>query len=74
MIRLYVLVKQASTGHRLAFLIGGLRVIGGLGFIALAMNLIREGDYLHAALSSLMCPAWLAATMEARDWVLERFP
>jgi hypothetical protein len=74
MFGLYTRLEQSSVGMRLALVATCLRVIGAIGFFVLGMYLISEGDYLDAVLSALMVSAWLAATMEARDWVLERFP
>jgi hypothetical protein len=64
MIWLYAVISP--SGNRLALLISALRVIGILGFALLAGFFIIQDAYLETAL------AWIAATTEAMDLVLER--
>jgi hypothetical protein len=60
------------TSNPLALLISALRVIGILGFALLAGFFIVQDAYLETTLSVLTTLAWIAATTEAMDLVLER--
>jgi uncharacterized membrane protein len=53
-------------------LISALRVIGILGCALLAGFFIIQDAYLETTLSILTTLAWIAATTEAMDLVLER--
>jgi hypothetical protein len=70
---LYVLLEPAQTGNRLALLIAGLRVIGILGFALLGGYYVIQDAYLETTLSVVTILAWIAATTEATDLVLERY-
>jgi hypothetical protein len=71
MIWLYAVTSP--SGNRLALLISALRVIGILGFAVLAGFFIIQDAYLETTLSILTTLAWIAATTEAMDLVLERY-
>jgi hypothetical protein len=71
MIWLYAVISP--SGNRLALLISALRVIGILGFALLAGFFIIQDAYLETTLSILTALAWIAATTEAMDLVLERY-
>ncbi len=70
---LYTVLDSTSAGNRLALLIAGLRVIGFLGFAVLGGYYVIQDAYLEATLSVVTILAWIAATTEAMDWVLERY-
>ena len=70
---LYALLEPTAIGNRLALLIAGLRAIGGLGFVFLAMFFVTQGAYIEATLSVAAILAWVAATTQAIDFVLERY-
>jgi hypothetical protein len=70
---LYVLLEPAQTGNRLALLIAGLRVIGILAFALLTGYFVIQDAYLEATISIVTVLAWIAATTEAVDLVLERY-
>jgi hypothetical protein len=70
---LYVLLEPAQTGNRLALLIAGLRVIGILAFSLLTGYFVIQDAYLEATISIVTVLAWIAATTEAVDLVLERY-
>ena len=61
------------TSNPLALLISALRAIGILGFALLAGFFIIQDAYLETTLSILTTLAWIAATTEATDLVLERY-
>jgi hypothetical protein len=61
------------TPNPLALLISALRAIGILGFALLAGFFIVQDAYLETTLSVLTTLAWIAATTEAMDLVLERY-
>ena len=69
MIWLYAVISP--SGNRLALLISALRVIGILGFALLAGFFIIQDAYLETTLSILTTLAWIAATTEAMDLVLD---
>ena len=69
MIWLYAVTSP--SGNRLALLISALRVIGILGFALLAGFFIIQDAYLETTLSILTALAWIAATTEAMDLVLD---
>jgi hypothetical protein len=61
------------SGNRLALFIAGLRVIGIFGIVLLGGYFIIQDAYLETTLSVLTILAWIAATTEAMDFVLERY-
>ena len=69
----YTLLEPATTENRLALLIAGFRVIGILGFALLGGYFIIQDAYLEATISVVTVLAWIAATTEAMDLVLERY-
>jgi hypothetical protein len=71
MIWLYTLTS--SSRNRLASLIAGLRVVGILGFVLLGGYFIILDAYLETTLSIVTTLAWIAATTEAMDLVLQRY-
>jgi hypothetical protein len=71
MIWLYTLTSP--SGSRLGLFIAGLRVIGILAFALLTGYFVIQDAYLEATLSIVMVLAWIAATTEAMDFVLERY-
>ena len=73
MIWLYSVLRTTSTKNRLALLIGGLRWIGILVFALLSGYFVAQGAYLESTISILTVLAWIAATTEALDLVLERY-
>ena len=70
---LYSLLEPTAIGNRLALLIAGLRWIGILGFALLSGYFVTQGAYLESAISVLAVLAWIAATTQAMDFVLERY-
>jgi hypothetical protein len=62
-----------STKNRLALLIAGLRWIGIFGFALLSGYFVTQDAYLESTISILTVLAWIAATTEALDLVLERY-
>ena len=73
MIWIYSALRATSTKNRLALLIAGLRWIGILGFALLSGYFVTQDAYLESTISILTVLAWIAATTEALDLVLERF-
>ena len=73
MIWIYSALRATSTKDRLALLIAGLRVIGILGFALLTGYFLIQNSYLEATISVVTVLAWIAATTEAMDLVLERY-
>ena len=73
MIWFYSALRATSTKDRLALLIAGLRWIGILVFALLSGYFVTQDAYLESTLSILTVLAWLAATTEALDLVLERY-
>ena len=73
MIWLYNVLKPAPTRNRLALLIAGLRWIGILGFALLSGYFVTQDAYLESTISIITVLAWIAATTEAMDLVLERY-
>jgi hypothetical protein len=73
MIRIYSVLRTTSTQNRLAFLIAGLRWAGILFFVFLSGFFITQDAYLESTISILTVLAWIAATTEALDLVLERY-
>jgi hypothetical protein len=69
---LHTFLDSTSAGNRLALLVAGLRVIGILGFALLGGYYVIQDAYLEATLSVVTILAWIAATTEAMDLVLER--
>jgi hypothetical protein len=70
---LYTLLETDTTGNRLALVIAALRVVGGLGFVLLSIYFVTQDAYLETTLSVLTLLAWVAATTEAMELVLERY-
>jgi len=56
-----------------ALLIAGLRWIGIFGFALLSGYFVTQDAYLESTISILTVLAWIAATTEALDLVLERY-
>ncbi len=73
MIWIYSALRATSTKNRLALLIAGLRWIGILGFALLSGYFVTQDAYLELTISILTVLAWIAATTEALDLVLERY-
>ena len=73
MIWLYSVLRTTSTKNRLALLIAGLRWIGILVFALLSGYFVTQDAYLESTISILTVLAWIAATTEALDLVLERY-
>jgi hypothetical protein len=70
---LYSLLEPDAVGNRLAMLIAGLRVFGGMGFLLLGIFFAAQGAHLEASLSLVAVVAWFAASTEAMNFVLERY-
>ena len=68
MIWLYTLTSQ-----NVALFIAGLRVIGILAFALLTGYFVLQDAYVETTLSVVTTLAWIAATTEAMDLVLERY-
>jgi hypothetical protein len=73
MIWIYSVLRTTSTKNRLALLIAGLRWIGILFFVLLSGYFVTQDAYLESTISILRVLAWIAATTEALDLVLERY-
>jgi hypothetical protein len=73
MIWIYSVLRTTSTKNRLALLIAGLRWIGILVFALLSGYFVSQDAYLESTISILTVLAWIAATTEALDLVLERY-
>jgi hypothetical protein len=73
MIWIYSILRTTSTKNRLALLIAGLRWIGILFFVLLSGYFVTQDAYLESTISILTVLAWIAATTEALDLVLERY-
>ena len=73
MIWLYSVLRTTPTRKHLALLIAGLRWIGILGFALLSGYFVTQDAYLESTISILTVLAWIAATTEAMDLVLERY-
>ena len=73
MIWIYSALRATPTKNRLALLIAGLRWIGILGFALLSGYFVTQDAYLESTISILTVLAWIAATTEALDLVLERY-
>ena len=73
MIWIYSALRATSTKDRLALLIAGLRWIGILVFALLSGYFVTQDAYLESTISILTVLAWIAATTEALDLVLERY-
>jgi hypothetical protein len=73
MTRLYNLLEYAPPADRLARIIAGLRVVGVFAFVSLGTYFVVQDAYLEASLSIVMILAWVAATTEAINLVLERY-
>jgi len=69
---LYTFLEPASSDNRLALLIAGFRLIGILGFALVSAYFVVQDAYLEATISIISLLAWIAATTEAMDLVLER--
>ena len=66
-------VRATPTKNHLALLIARLRWIGILGFALLSGYFVTQDAYLESTISILTVLAWIAATTEALDLVLERY-
>jgi hypothetical protein len=73
MIWIYSVLRTTSTKNRLALLIAALRWIGILVFALLSGYFVTQDAYLESTISILTVLAWIAATTEALDLVLERY-
>ena len=73
MIWIYSALRATSTKDRLALLIAGLRWAGILVFALLSWYFVTQDAYLESTISILTVLAWIAATTEALDLVLERY-
>jgi hypothetical protein len=73
MLWIHSLLGTTSTKNRLALLIAGLRWVGILGFALLSGYFVTQDAYLESTISILTVLAWIAATTEAMDLVLERY-
>ena len=74
MIWIYSVLRTTSTKNCLALLIAGSRWIGILVFALLSGYFVTQEAYLESTISILTVLAWIAATTEALDLVLERYP
>jgi hypothetical protein len=70
---LYTLVEYAPSADRLARIIGGMRVGGGLCIVLLGIYFVIQDACLEATLAVVMILAWVAATTEAMNLLLERY-
>jgi hypothetical protein len=50
-----------------------MRVIGGLGFVLLGIYFVIQDACLEATLTIVITLAWVAATTEAMNLLLERY-
>jgi hypothetical protein len=73
MIWIYSVLRTTSTKNRLLLLIAGLRWIGILFFVLLSGYFVTQDAYLESTISIPTVLAWIAATTEALDLVLERY-
>jgi hypothetical protein len=73
MIWIYSVLRTTSTKNRLTLLIAGLRWVGILFFVLLSGYFVAQEAYLESTISILTVLAWIAATTEALDLVLERY-
>jgi hypothetical protein len=73
MIWIYSVLRTTSTKNRLTLLIAGLRWVGIVFFVLLSGYFIAQDAYLESTISILTVLAWIAATTEALDLVLERY-
>ena len=68
-----MILRTSSTKNCLALLIAELRWIGILFFVLLSGYFVTQDAYLESTISILTVLAWIAATTEALDLVLERY-
>ena len=73
MIWIYSVLRTTSTKNRLTLLIAGLRWVGIAFFALLSLYFVPQDAYLESTISILTVLAWIAATTEALDLVLERY-
>jgi hypothetical protein len=73
MIWVYSVLRTTSTKNRLPLLIAGLRWVGIVFFVLLSGYFVAQDAYLESTISILTVLAWIAATTEALDLVLERY-
>lgn len=73
MIWIYSVLRTTSTKNRLTLLIAGLRSVGIVFFVLLSGYFVAQDAYLESTISILTVFAWIAATTEALDLVLERY-
>jgi hypothetical protein len=73
MTQLHTLLAHVPSPDRLARILGGMRVIGGLGFVLLGIYFVIQDACLEATLTIVITLAWVAATTEAMNLLLERY-
>jgi hypothetical protein len=73
MIWIYSVLRTTSSKNRLTLLIAGLRWVGIVLFVLLSGYFVAQDAYLESTISILTVLAWIAATTEALDLVLERY-
>jgi hypothetical protein len=73
MIWIYSVLRTTSTKNRLTLLIAGIRWVGIVFFVLLSGYFVAQNAYLESTISILTVLAWIAATTEALDLVLERY-
>jgi hypothetical protein len=73
MIWIYSVLRTTSTKNRLTLLIARLRWVGIVFFVLLSGYFVAQDAYLESTISILTVLAWIAATTEALDLVLERY-
>jgi hypothetical protein len=73
MIWIYSVLQTTSTKNRLTLLIAGIRWVGIVFFVLLSGYFVAQDAYLESTISILTVLAWIAATTEALDLVLERY-
>jgi hypothetical protein len=73
MIWVYSVLRTTSTKNRITLLIAGLRWVGIVFFVLLSGYFVAQDAYLESTISILTVLAWIAATTEALDLVLERY-
>ena len=73
MIWIYSVLRTTSPKNRLTLLIAGLRWAGIVFFVLLSGYFVAQDAYLESTISILTVLAWIAATTEALDLVLERY-
>ena len=69
----YTVLEYVPSADRLTRIIAGMRVIGGLGFVLLGIYFVLQDACLEATLTVVITLAWVAATTEAMNLLLERY-